>query len=97
MKADIGKLLNCYFPHALWIYICYSSTRFYSGQRELPLDDVANNTSTTDNIDRELEKFLRKYFPKEINLKQIANEKAQGIEMFGPYYTHPSESNCLVM
>ncbi|KAH7369916.1 SPX domain-containing protein [Rhexocercosporidium sp. MPI-PUGE-AT-0058] len=51
----------------------------------------------TDNIDRDLEKFLRKYFPKEVLQKQIANETAHGIEQFGPYYTHPSESNCVVM
>ncbi|KAG4433176.1 hypothetical protein IFR05_011336 [Cadophora sp. M221] len=51
----------------------------------------------TDNIDRDLERFLRKYFPKEVLQKQIANETAQGIEMFGPYYTHPSQSNCAIM
>ncbi|KAG4423402.1 hypothetical protein IFR04_003506 [Cadophora malorum] len=51
----------------------------------------------TDNIDRDLERYLRKFFPKEVLQKQIANETADGIEQFGPYYVHPSETNCTVM
>jgi len=50
-----------------------------------------------DNIDEKLEKFLQKYFPKEVREKQIAHEKADGIERFGPLYKHPSEQKCRVM
>ncbi|KAL2072299.1 hypothetical protein VTL71DRAFT_11642 [Oculimacula yallundae] len=59
-------------------------------------DDVVMQADT-DNIDRDLEDFLKKYFPKETNKKQIDNETADGIENFGPAYRHPSEHSCAIM
>ena len=50
-----------------------------------------------DNIDEELVRFLKKYFPKETREKQIAIETADGIEQFGIYYKHPSEYKCALM
>ncbi|RDW73858.1 hypothetical protein BP5796_07300 [Coleophoma crateriformis] len=50
-----------------------------------------------DNIDEDLASFLKKYFPKETRQKQIELETAAGIEQFGIYYKHPSESKCCVM
>jgi len=44
-----------------------------------------------DSIDKELEKFLEKRFPKECKVKKIEYETAAGIEQFGPSYKHPSE------
>ncbi|CZT42416.1 uncharacterized protein RSE6_02321 [Rhynchosporium secalis] len=51
----------------------------------------------TDSIDRDLEAYLRKWFPKETLNKQIDNETIDGIMKFGPYYRHPSEHNCAIM
>lgn len=67
-------------------------------KRNCPLcrEDVILKADT-DNIDRDLERYLKKFFPKEVLQKQIANETADGIEQFGPYYVHPSEANCAVM
>jgi hypothetical protein len=42
-------------------------------------------------VDKELEKFLEKRFPKEVRAKRIEIETAAGIEQFGPAYKHPSE------
>ncbi|KAE9369434.1 hypothetical protein N431DRAFT_493241 [Stipitochalara longipes BDJ] len=44
-----------------------------------------------DNVDKDLEKFLEKSFPKEVRAKRIEIETAAGIEQFGPSYKHPSE------
>ncbi|PBP19686.1 hypothetical protein BUE80_DR009485 [Diplocarpon rosae] len=49
-----------------------------------------------DNIDKELSKFLKKNFQKEVLTKQIQNETEYGKERFGILYTHPSESSCCV-
>lgn len=53
--------------------------------------------ASADNIDDGLASFLKKYFPKETRQKQIELETAAGIEQFGIYYKHPSESKCCVM
>lgn len=45
-----------------------------------------------DNVDKNLEKFLEKHFPKEVRAKRIEIETAAGIEQFGPSYRHPSEN-----
>ncbi|PSS09205.1 hypothetical protein M430DRAFT_61553 [Amorphotheca resinae ATCC 22711] len=50
-----------------------------------------------DSVDADLARFLKKYFPKETRQKQIELETAAGIEQFGIYYKHPSESRCTVM
>ena len=47
-----------------------------------------------DNLDQKLEKYLRKYFAKEVKEKQRANETERGIEDYGPGYTH---QECTVM
>ncbi|TDZ28742.1 Transcriptional regulator of form adherence 3 [Colletotrichum spinosum] len=44
--------------------------------------------------DIQLEKYMRKYFPKEAKEKQRANEIERGIEDYGPEYVH---SECSVM
>ncbi|PBP16921.1 RING/U-box [Diplocarpon rosae] len=49
-----------------------------------------------DNIDKELSKFLKKNFRKEVLTKQIQNETEYGKERFGILYTHPSESSCCI-
>ncbi|KAJ9134745.1 Transcriptional regulator [Pleurostoma richardsiae] len=46
------------------------------------------------NLDRDLEKFLRRYFRKETSEKQRANEIERGIELYGEAYEH---SSCTVM
>ncbi|KAM3508429.1 hypothetical protein MY11210_006743 [Beauveria gryllotalpidicola] len=51
-------------------------------------------TKTTDNLDHRLERYLEKYFPKEVKEKQRANEIERGIEDYGPGYQH---QDCLVM
>ncbi|KAL7784123.1 SPX domain-containing protein [Trichoderma ceciliae] len=50
--------------------------------------------ASAENLDVELEKFMRKYFIKEVKEKQRANEIERGIEEFGPSYTRPE---CNVM
>lgn len=52
-----------------------------------------------DNIDEELEKFLKKNFPREVREKRIENEIIDGVSRFGPSYVHPSQSKdkCQVM
>jgi hypothetical protein len=55
-------------------------------------------TEIQDNVDKELEKFLEKRFPKEVRAKRIEIETAAGIEQFGPSYKHPSEGGgCRIM
>lgn len=49
---------------------------------------------TPDNLDHRLEKYLEKYFPKEVKEKQKANEMERGIEDYGPGYKH---QECLMM
>ena len=61
------------------------------------LYSVTDSTISTDSIDEDLTKFLKKYFPKETREKQIAIETADGVEQFGMYYRHPSEYKCAVM
>ncbi|KAM3550617.1 hypothetical protein ARSEF4850_008252 [Beauveria asiatica] len=51
-------------------------------------------TKTIDNLDLRLERYLEKYFPKEVKEKQRANEIERGIEDYGPGYQH---QDCLVM
>jgi len=48
----------------------------------------------SDNLDLELEKYMRKYFPKEAREKQRSNDMERGLEDYGPNYK-PVE--CLVM
>ncbi|PKS07060.1 hypothetical protein jhhlp_005657 [Lomentospora prolificans] len=43
-------------------------------------------TATPANLDIQLEKFLRKYFPTETREKKKANELERGIETYGPGY-----------
>ena len=47
-----------------------------------------------DNIDRRLEKYLSKYFDREVKDKERANQIEKGIEDFGSSYKH---TDCLVM
>lgn len=51
-------------------------------------------TPHAENIDSELEKFLRKNFPAEVKEKERADQIERGIEEFGPSYK-PAE--CAVM
>ena len=53
--------------------------------------------TSLDNIDEELGRYLRKYFPKEVKEKQIQHEIADGIERFGQSYKHPSQQKCHMM
>ncbi|OAQ79109.1 RING-14 protein [Purpureocillium lilacinum] len=55
--------------------------------------DVVMNASA-DNLDHKLEKYMKKYFSKEVKEKQRANEIERGIEDYGPGYTH---QECVVM
>ncbi|TKW59892.1 putative transcriptional regulator [Colletotrichum tanaceti] len=50
--------------------------------------------ASADNLDIQLERHMRKYFPKEAKEKQRANEIERGIEDYGPEYVH---SECSVM
>ncbi|KAL7923141.1 SPX domain-containing protein [Trichoderma austrokoningii] len=50
--------------------------------------------ASIDNLDADLEKFMKKYFMKEVKEKQRANEIERGIEEFGPGYTR---SECSIM
>ncbi|KAM0667841.1 hypothetical protein ACQRIU_003706 [Beauveria bassiana] len=51
-------------------------------------------SASADNLDLRLERYLEKYFPKEVKEKQRANEIERGIEDYGPGYQH---QDCLVM
>ncbi|KAK5995806.1 putative RING finger protein C6B12.07c [Cladobotryum mycophilum] len=55
--------------------------------------EVIMNASE-DHLDHDLEKFMKKYFPREVKEKQRANEIESGIEEFGPGYTQPK---CIIM
>ncbi|KAH7157235.1 SPX domain-containing protein [Dactylonectria macrodidyma] len=50
--------------------------------------------ASTENLDYELTKYLKKYFPKEAKEKQRSNEIERGIEDYGPGYVH---KECIVM
>ncbi|KAK1584725.1 SPX domain-containing protein [Colletotrichum navitas] len=50
--------------------------------------------ASADNLDIQLERYMRKYFPKEAKEKQRANEIERGIEDYGPEYVH---SECSIM
>ncbi|PKK51321.1 hypothetical protein CI102_3081 [Trichoderma harzianum] len=50
--------------------------------------------ASADNIDAELEKFMRKYFLPEVKEKQRANDLERGVEEFGEGYTR---SECAIM
>ncbi|UNI17324.1 RING-type E3 ubiquitin transferase [Purpureocillium takamizusanense] len=64
-------------------------------ERHCPLcrADVVMNASA-DNLDHKLEKYMKKYFSKEVKEKQRANEIERGIEDYGPGYTH---QECMIM
>lgn len=47
-----------------------------------------------ENIDKDLEKYMRLYFRKETDEKQRANEIERGVEIFGEQYKY---SSCVVM
>lgn len=51
-------------------------------------------SASEDNLDRTLEKYMKKYFAKEVKEKQRANEIERGIEDYGPGYTH---HDCSIM
>ncbi len=55
---------------------------------------LADTKGSLDNLDNKLEKYLKRYFPKEAKEKQRANEIERGIEIFGPSYKH---TTCLLM
>lgn len=48
----------------------------------------------SDNLDEDLAKYMRRYFPNEVKEKQRANDIERGIEDYGPAYTH---KECIVM
>lgn len=50
--------------------------------------------ASTENLDFELSKYMRKYFPKDAKEKQRANDIERGIEDFGPKYVH---RECAIM
>ncbi|ODA83427.1 hypothetical protein RJ55_01941 [Drechmeria coniospora] len=50
--------------------------------------------ASADNLDQKLEKYMKKYFSKEVKEKQRANDMERGLESFGPGYT-PLE--CVIM
>lgn len=51
-------------------------------------------SASADNLDIRLERYLEKYFPKEVKEKQRSNETERGIEDYGPGYKH---QECIVM
>ncbi|KAK2628889.1 hypothetical protein QTJ16_001992 [Diplocarpon rosae] len=80
--------------------LCIRCTIILQRQRPKALcplcrDDVIMKADV-DNIDKELSKFLKKNFRKEVLTKQIQNETEYGKERFGILYTHPSESSCCI-
>jgi E3 ubiquitin-protein ligase BAH len=44
--------------------------------------------ATADNLDSELDRYMRKYFRKEVDEKARANDIERGIEDYGPGYKH---------
>jgi len=92
MEADEGKLHKFHLMIAL---LYHSIVGLHCGNNHRVYD--LSLTAMQDNIDKDLSVFLKKYFPKEVTQKQIALETAAGIEQFGIFYKHPSESKCLVM
>jgi hypothetical protein len=61
------------------------------------------NQHRAGNIDRKLESFLEKHFPKEVFVKKIQVETERGKDQFGPTYVHPKDPDnpnperCVVM
>ncbi|KAG6039223.1 hypothetical protein E4U41_003050 [Claviceps citrina] len=51
-------------------------------------------SASADNLDRTLEKYIKKYFAKEVKEKQRTNEIERGIEDYGPDYRH---QDCSIM
>ena len=47
-----------------------------------------------DNLDADLEKFLKRYFRAEVKEKQLANEMERGVELFGEGY---KPTSCILM
>ncbi|CCU83138.1 RING-14 protein [Blumeria hordei DH14] len=79
---------------------CIQCTVLLQRERKWPCPLCRQNVvmeASQDNIDHKLDIFLRKHFPKEVRLKRIAAETADGIEKFGIYYRHPSEGRCCIM
>ncbi|KAF4997049.1 hypothetical protein FDECE_12202 [Fusarium decemcellulare] len=64
-------------------------------ERHCPLcrADVVLRASA-DNLDYELQKYMKKYFSKEVKEKQRANEIERGVEDYGPGYVH---QECTIM
>ncbi|KAF5019014.1 hypothetical protein F66182_8988 [Fusarium sp. NRRL 66182] len=64
-------------------------------ERHCPLcrADVVLKASAM-NLDYELQKYMKKYFPKEVKEKERANEIERGIEDYGPGYVH---QECSIM
>ncbi|KAM0427155.1 hypothetical protein ACHAPT_007582 [Fusarium lateritium] len=64
-------------------------------ERHCPLcrADVVLKASA-DHLDFELQKYMKKYFSKEVKEKQRANEIERGIEDYGPGYVH---QECTIM
>lgn len=48
----------------------------------------------SDNIDHQLEKYMRKYFAREVKDKQRTNDIERGVEDFGANY---KKSECNIM
>ncbi|QUC22102.1 uncharacterized protein UV8b_06343 [Ustilaginoidea virens] len=51
-------------------------------------------TASADNLDHVLEKYLKKYFAREVKEKKRSNEIERGVEDYGPGYTH---HDCVIM
>lgn len=50
--------------------------------------------ATADNLDTELDRYMRKYFRKEVDEKARANDIERGVEDYGPGYKH---QECILM
>ncbi|KJZ70400.1 hypothetical protein HIM_10204 [Hirsutella minnesotensis 3608] len=83
--------LNC--QHVFCIRCIVKIQRRQENSCPLCRADVVRNASA-DNLDVQLEKYMKKYFPKEVKEKRRANEIERGIEDYGPGYTH---QECLLM
>ncbi|KAG7134511.1 hypothetical protein HYQ45_007482 [Verticillium longisporum] len=69
------------------------SDKLLAGTMARDIADVVMDASA-DNLDIDLDRYLRKYFNKEVKEKVRANDIERGMEDYGPGYTH---SDCAVM
>lgn len=69
-------------------------SRYVHSPSPIVVPQLLTNWLHSDCLDIDLERYMRKYFRKEVKEKAQANDIERGIEDYGPGYVH---SSCTVM